>query len=129
LFSIHLGLAGVLKNPEWALDRDEAKQLATATKAVTDYYNFEATQEAVIWTNLIVALAVVYGPRVISSVGSLGKKKQPEKVAPKTAVLHDTSVVPAPIPATPVSNSPEVTMPSDFDAALYAHLGSGLDHG
>lgn len=120
-----MGLAGVLKNPEWALDRDEAKQLASATKAVTDYYNFEATQEAVIWTNLIVALAVVYGPRVISTVGGFGKKKEPLK----TVAQNDPLSSGMPTPAAPVpeqaSNSPTPTMPSDFDASLYSHLGHG----
>jgi hypothetical protein len=121
LFSVHMGIAGMAQNPVWALDKEESASLAEAAKAVADHYNFEASKEVMLWTNLLTVLAMVYGPRVAMQYKQLRDKKpkqQPQR--------QSEPVKPAPIPdAAPVSNTANVDLPAGFDPSLLAHLGNG----
>lgn len=96
--------------------------LAESAKAVADHYNFEASKEVMLWTNLCTSLAMVYGPRIVKTVQATRKK--PEKPRPVSAA--NEPIVPAPVPSSAVSNAPSIDLPANFDPTLYAHLG---DHG
>jgi hypothetical protein len=72
LFSIHLGVAAIAKAPELALTQTEANTLAKAGIAVAELYDFDVAKEAVVWGNLIIAGASIYGPKVI---GAMMRKK------------------------------------------------------
>lgn len=114
--------ANFFKAPEWALDKEESTALAQAVKDVSDFYNFEASQEAILWTNLIAALAMVYGPRVFTTIQKRNKESKPKQAAPSIGA----KVTPAPV-SDSVSNSPSPTMPTDFDMAMLGHLGNASD--
>ena len=88
--------AMVLSAPELQIDNGEAKLLAEAVNAVQEHYNFEASETAIIWTNLIGAVIAVYGPRAMviaarkSKERQQAKKRQEEKAA---ALRADPSTV------------------------------------
>ena len=67
LYALHTMAAGLLAEPDLAIDEDESKLLAEAVEKVANAYNFTTllspkTQAGV---DMIIALATVYGPRVI----------------------------------------------------------------
>lgn len=55
-----------------ALTQTEANTLAKAGIAVAELYDFDVAKEAVVWGNLIIAGASIYGPKVI---GAMLRKK------------------------------------------------------
>lgn len=73
--------AGFLKVPELVIDPTEAKVLAEAVNAVQEYYDWDASEETIIWVNLVGALITVYGPRV----AALAMKSNAKKAAAKKA--------------------------------------------
>jgi hypothetical protein len=78
--------AAMLAAPELAIDKDEAKMLAEGIAGVQEFYSFSASEEAVIWANLIAACAAVYGPRVVLIYQ---RKKAPKAKADKPAPVAD----------------------------------------
>lgn len=75
--------AGFLKVPELQIDPNEAKVLAEAVNAVQEYYDWDASEETIIWVNLVGALITVYGPRIaILAMKSNAKKAAAKKAAP-----------------------------------------------
>lgn len=64
LISAHTILASFTKTPELALDKEEAKQVATAVANVSRHYDVQASEKAMDWTNLFMALGMVYGTRL-----------------------------------------------------------------
>ena len=64
-FSSHLMLATLLSVPELELTQAESETLADAVKQVTSFYDFEASEKAIAWTNLMTALGTIYGPRIV----------------------------------------------------------------
>lgn len=64
LFVIHAGLAGATKTPEFALDKDEAKELGQAVANVNAHYGKVLDPKTVAWVALVMVAGKVYGPRV-----------------------------------------------------------------
>jgi sugar lactone lactonase YvrE len=72
--------AGFLKVPELQIDANEAKTLAEAVNAVQEYYDWDASEETIIWVNLVGALIAVYGPRIaVLTMRSNAKKAEKKK--------------------------------------------------
>lgn len=78
LFSCHAMLAGIAKTPELALSEEESKRMAEAAALVARHYNFNASQKALDWANLIFCMGTMYGPRAIVISARL-KEEQAEK--------------------------------------------------
>ncbi len=76
LFSVHMMGANFLKVPELMIGQDESKVLAEAINAVQQYYDWDASEETIIWVNLVGALITVYGPRAAVLVSKANKKKK-----------------------------------------------------
>jgi hypothetical protein len=103
--------AAFLKTPELELEPDEAKQLAAAIAEVQKHYPMTISPEAMAWTNLGMACAMVYGPRLY-----LVRNRQKEEKAQRAR-----NVSPDPTTGTPGSPGP---MP---DLGVPDHApGSGL---
>lgn len=66
LLSTHAMLAGMTRTPEFALDQKEAKSVAEALANVSRHYDVSVSAKALDWTNLIMALGMVYGTRVFA---------------------------------------------------------------
>lgn len=64
--AIHLGLATIVKTPELELEKEESDKLAAAAVNVAGFYNIEASEKALAWTNLAVVGFMTYGPRVFA---------------------------------------------------------------
>ena len=79
LFSTHQLLAAIAKTPELALDETEAKQLAEAATNVARHYNIEAGAKAIDWSNLMIAMGMIYGTRIAAV---MNKKKGEAKGPP-----------------------------------------------
>lgn len=76
LYSVHMMGANFLKVPELMIAPDEAKILAQSINAVQEYYDWDASEETIIWVNLVGALITVYGPRAAVLVSKANKKKK-----------------------------------------------------
>jgi len=61
---IHAGLAGVTKTPEFALDKEEAKELGQAVASVNAYYGKVLDPKTVAWVGLVMVAGKIYGPRI-----------------------------------------------------------------
>jgi hypothetical protein len=68
LFSLHTMAAATLREPELAIDEDEARILAGAVEKVANAYNFSAmfSPKAQAGVDLCIALVTVYGHRVMT---------------------------------------------------------------
>ncbi len=92
LLSIHLSLSALTGVRELAIDVSEAKALAGAAANVARHYDMpELPQKMIDWANLIIACAVVYGPRVVAIKARAPKKVVPikpenDKVAPHVII-------------------------------------------
>lgn len=76
LYSSHMMLASMMQAPGLALDKEESTRLAEATANVARHYNVEASEKALDWTNLIMALGMIYGPRLIEFRRVQGEKRK-----------------------------------------------------
>lgn len=74
LFSIHAILAASIKLDELAITQEEAHQLAAGITNVTRHYAVEASQVALDWVNLVVALGMIYGTRAVAIKNNRKKK-------------------------------------------------------
>jgi len=59
-------LGAILKAPELEIEKDEAKQLATAAGNVMRHYDVRTTQKALDWAALGVCAGTIYGGRLIA---------------------------------------------------------------
>lgn len=59
-------LAAFLKVPEIGITKEEADKLAKASANVARHYDVSATQKTLDWTNLAMAIAMVYGTRIMA---------------------------------------------------------------
>lgn len=84
LFSCHTVFSIALKTPELAITEEESERLANATARVAAHYNIAASQKTLDWGNLIIALSVVYGPRIF--MAATRKKNDREVVSPDYGV-------------------------------------------
>lgn len=66
LTGIHALLAAGLSSPELMMTEDEGKVIGTAAAAVARHYDLQASQKAIDWGNLVVALGAFYGPRIVA---------------------------------------------------------------
>lgn len=80
LFSTHFMLGAILKSPEIVLSEDEAKKMAEASANVMKHYDVRASAKVVDWTNLIICLGMIYGPRAVAYAARV-KKEKAEKAA------------------------------------------------
>lgn len=89
LLSIHNMAAVAIDSKAMQLSKEEATSLAEGIVGVTSYYNVAASQETLIWTNLIVALFAIYGPRavIVWNEKTKDKKKAPKHQAPTEAII------------------------------------------
>ena len=86
----HATLAMVLKTPELALDDDEARLLADACQNVARHYNVQVSGKAKDWCMLLMTMASIYRPRIISARARVKAEKlkataKPEASAPRPA--------------------------------------------
>lgn len=89
LLSTHGLLAHVAKTPELALDEAEASALAVAIADVSQHYDVlsRVSAEGVAWVNLMQAIGMVYGPRVIAyKMRKTAEKREPEPARPFSIV-------------------------------------------
>ncbi len=85
LLSVHFGLSAVLSVPEMALDGDEATKLASAAEKVSRHYDVPGLPEKMIdWSNLLIVMAMVYGPRF----AAIRMRKAEERKAAKAKVVN-----------------------------------------
>lgn len=73
LLSVHGMLAGMMSNPIWELDKDEAKKLSEAIVSVQAHYPMAINAKTLAWVNLGMIGMAVYGPRVFYIVKSRQK--------------------------------------------------------
>lgn len=64
LLVLHLGIAGVTKTPELALEQEESEALATATARVLEEFDIRPNPKAEAIIALGVTAGSIYGPRV-----------------------------------------------------------------
>ena len=57
-------LAGLTSVKELSIDKTEANALATSIANVSRHYDIVATQKTMDWSNLFMALGMVYGTRL-----------------------------------------------------------------
>ena len=89
MLSIHLGMAAILKAPEFMLDGEEAKRLAVASKNVARHYNLEGSQKAMDITALIVVALGIYGPRFAAlSMRRKDEKKSKQQETTTNVTFH-----------------------------------------
>lgn len=86
LFSVHIGMASMLKSPVWMLTEQEATNLGEAITRVTELYDISIIPEKQLaWLNLIMVGGTIYGPRIVMT----GKKKQPQS-KPQVITMQQT---------------------------------------
>jgi hypothetical protein len=78
LTGIHALLAAGLSAPELMMTEDEGKIIGNAAAAVARHYDLQASQKAIDWGNLCVALSAFYGPRVMA-ISVRRKQERAEK--------------------------------------------------
>lgn len=64
LFYAHGVLAKITACPEFELDEDEAKKMATCCMNVMRHYNIKTSQKAIDWGNLLITGGLIYGARI-----------------------------------------------------------------
>lgn len=74
-------LAHAIKTPELALTKEESEQMATAAANVARHYDVRASEKAIDWANLCLALGVCYGTRFVA----ISSRKKEERRAATTA--------------------------------------------
>lgn len=119
LFSTHMMLATATGIEAMALDEKECNRLAVALKAVGDHYHFEASQETLLWMNLIGAAAAVYGPRGVMLYKHVraGKTRVTAPVVPRPAPVHTAEQA-----ATKAAQSPAPELkPNEINLDVLAH--------
>jgi hypothetical protein len=97
LIGLHAGMAELLKQPEFAIDADEATVLREAFFGMAEAYGWSLgtvspKTEATI--NAAIAVSIVYGPRVKRA---MDKPKRP-KVAQSPTILRTQTAQPKPEP-------------------------------
>jgi hypothetical protein len=90
LFNIHQMGASFLKIEELAIDKDEAKNLASAVNQVKELYDIPMLDEKTeAWVNLAMPCGFIYGPRIVAHRMNANRKKQESaKRASVTGVDH-----------------------------------------
>lgn len=106
LLSAHSMLAMALKADELAIDRDEAKQLALAINEVQEYYDIKASQELMLWANVIGVAGAIYVPRFVAVYNNRKAAAEKKKQERETQKAHQETVA-------------EAT--NVIDAAFYVH--------
>jgi hypothetical protein len=82
LYSVHGMLAGITKTEELMLDHSEAKSLAEATANVARHYDVSVSAKALDWSNLVMALGMVYGTRLVAIRARRGAERRAGRVSP-----------------------------------------------
>lgn len=86
LLAVHLGLSGLTKHPEFALQPEEAKALAEAGARVARHYDFVQTQKAMDWAALGMVAASLYGPRLMAVAMQPRTPRRPPPAAPNGVI-------------------------------------------
>lgn len=76
LLAIHGGISALTKIEAFEIDRDEAHQLAKATKRVADHYDIKPPIEALIWGQFATACIQIYGPRIAAVGLEMNERKR-----------------------------------------------------
>lgn len=92
--SLHKGIAGLLKSPEFELDADEAKMLSENMVNVASQYSVEVNPKYMAWLALIGCLMAVYGPRFGAMAIRKHNKKQPQQSEPEAPMRGGLQAVP-----------------------------------
>lgn len=94
--------------PFIAIDQTEATQLGNASADLMEIYGVpELAPETIAWSNLIQAVAFIYGSRVIA-YRAMVRRAEAEKRKPPTAENSRGSTTPAPnAPQPPSQQMPE----------------------
>jgi hypothetical protein len=93
LSGIHSLLAVTLSAPELAWKDDEAKIVAENMVAVSRHYDIQASQKAIDWGNLVIALGTVYGRKVVP----LAMRKSREATAARKARMANAGFTASPM--------------------------------
>jgi hypothetical protein len=104
LSGIHSLLAVTLSAPELAWKDDEAKIVAENMVAVSRHYDIQASQKAIDWGNLVIALGTVYGRKVVP----MAMRKSREATAARKARMANAGFTASPMSpaANPVKPNP-----------------------
>lgn len=80
-------LSGVFNAPQWAIEKSEADQVASATNTVLSHYKIpgldQRTQD---WMNFALVMGVVYGTRIMATAR---KPKAEKPIAPEPGRILD----------------------------------------
>lgn len=87
LLSAHAFLAAISKTPEIVIDETEAKALADGAAKVARHYNIIISEKSQDWANFIMALAAVYGTRLVA----MAKTKRDTRLAQAKTNVVDLS--------------------------------------
>jgi hypothetical protein len=103
LTGIHALLAAGLGAPELLMSEDDGKIIGSAAAAVARHYDLQASQKAIDWGNLVVALGAFYGPRIIAI---RARRKQERSTKTNRAPVVEAQMAGAPVSARPGTVKP-----------------------
>ena len=110
LFAIHLSLATVINDSDWAIDESEAERLAKAFENVAAQYNVTMDPRTQAWFNLALAAGSIYGPRVVGKwIKSRDEKPATEPAKPAAETKANSG---GPLTGS-TSLFPDLTPPAD----------------
>lgn len=89
-------LAGLTSVKELSIDKAEANALATSIANVSRHYDIVATQKTMDWSNLFMALGMVYGTRMyaIRARRQQARRSAPQPVQPQNSAQAGTVDIP-----------------------------------
>lgn len=79
IVGVHKLLAALTKQPIVAVTEAEGEALACACADIIEEYGLAMSRRALLWCNLISAVAIVYGPRVAMAMAVAKNKRQENK--------------------------------------------------
>lgn len=100
IVGVHKLLAALTKQPAVIVTEAEGEALACACADIIEEYGLAMSRRALLWGNLVSAVAIVYGPRVAMAMAVAKNKRQENK----------------PLKNTPPPGGPMATPKMDFSA-------------
>lgn len=110
LLSVHVMAAAFLKCPEFELDEQESKKLASSIREVSKFYPITLDPKRLALIELGTMAAMIYGTRGVAIYKRL--TAEPKKETPRKEPTPISKTASAPLPKTTVPSRP--LNPSDF---------------
>lgn len=79
---VHNLLAVLTKEPMLAITTEEGDALASACADIIEEYGLAMSRRALLWGNLVGAVAIVYGPKVLYGIDQASKRRAATKKPP-----------------------------------------------